>query len=372
MGSLKMTRSHRQLLAVVTGLGLLALAVATGLGLLASAGPTLAQQGPQGPPPARVSTAEVTRQLLSPEILVPGTVISKNDSRISSEISGRVVWVAEVGTAVKEGDVVAIIDDTNFATELTQAEANVKSLEADLLYRTQDVERLQELAATGNTPVSRLEQAISQRVMIEQNIIQAKAALKRANRDMERTQVSAPFPGRVVARLTQMGEYASPGSLLVRLVDTEHLEVRAQAPISSAPHLREGMEVAVSDDNKKIQTALRAVIPVGDEISRMMEIRLELDPDIWVIGTAVRVSLPSAASRQVIAVPRDALILRANTTYVYRINAENKAERVVVSIGIASGTLIEISGPVSVGDKVVVRGGERLREGQSVVEGEAS
>ena len=83
MGSLKMTRLHRQVLAVVTGLGLLALAVATGLGLLASAGPTLAQQGPQGPPPARVSTAEVTRQLLSPEILVPGTVISKNDSRIS-------------------------------------------------------------------------------------------------------------------------------------------------------------------------------------------------------------------------------------------------------------------------------------------------
>jgi RND family efflux transporter MFP subunit len=358
MGSSIMTLWRRPARAAVVGLGVILIAV-----------PAMAQQSP---PPARVSTAEVTRQLLSPEIQVPGTVISKNDSRISSEILGRIVWVAEVGAAVKEGDVVARIDDTNFATALTQAEANVKSLEADLLYRIQDVKRIEELAATRNTPVSRLEQAISQRDMVKQNVIQAKAALKRAQRDLARTEVRAPFPGRVVARLSQMGEFASPGALLVRLVDTQHLEVRAQAPISSAPHLKEGMEVKIADENRQIRASLRAVIPVGDEVSRMMEIRLELDPDIWVIGSAVRVSLPSAASRQVIAVPRDALILRANMTYVYRINAENKAERIIVSTGIASGTLIEISGPVSVGDRVVVRGGERLREGQDVVEGEAS
>ena len=344
-------------------------AVAVSFGLVIIALPVTAQQGP---PPARVLTAEVTRQLLSPEIQVPGTVISKNDSRISSEILGRIIWVAEVGTAVKKGDVVARIEDTNFETALTQAKAIVKSLEADFLYRTQDVRRLEELAATGNTPVSRLEQAVSQRDMVEQSVIQAKAALKRAQRDLERTQVRAPFPGRVVERLSQMGEFASPGALLVRLVDTEHLEVRAQAPISSAPHLKEGMEVLISDENRQIQAPLRAVIPVGDEISRMMEIRLRIDAGVWVIGSAVKVSLPSAASRQVVAVPRDALILRANTTYVYRINDQNKAERVVVSTGIASGTLIEISGPVSVGDRVVIRGGERLREGQEVIEGEAS
>lgn len=358
MESAIMTSWHRPTGAAIVGLGLIFVAL-----------PVMAQQGP---PPARVSTAEVTLQLLSPEIQVPGTVISQNDSRISSEISGRIIWVAEVGTAVKQGDVLARIEETNFATALTQAEANVKSLEADLLYRTQDVKRLEELAATGNTPVRRLEEAVSQRVMVEQSVIQGKAALKRAQKDVERTRVRAPFPGRIVERLSQMGEFASPGALLVRLVDTQHLEVRAQAPISSAPHLKEGMKVSISGQNRQIQAPLRAVIPVGDEISRMMEIRLEVDPGIWVIGSAVRVSLPSAASRQVIAVPRDALILRANTTYVYRINAENKAERVVVSTGIASGSLIEILGSVVAGDRVVVRGGERLREGQEVIEGEAS
>ena len=55
-------------------------AAIVGLGLIFVALPVLAQQSP---PPARVSTAEVTRQVLSPEIQVPGTVISKNDSRIS-------------------------------------------------------------------------------------------------------------------------------------------------------------------------------------------------------------------------------------------------------------------------------------------------
>ncbi len=356
----------------MAGLGVLGLVGLIGvLAMGGNAGVVSQASAQQAPPPARVKTVTVVQQKLSPEIQVPGTVISKNDSRIASEITGRIVWVAEVGAAVASGEVVARIEDTNFSTALTQAQATVRRLEADLLFREKDVLRIEELAATRNTPVSRLEQSISQRDMAIQDIIQAKAALKKARRDMDRTTVRAPFPGRVVARLAQMGEFAAPGRELVRLVDTEHVEIRAQAPISSAPHLIEGMKVTASDQRLSIQVTLRAAIPVGDEVSRMMEIRLLLEPGNWVIGSAVKVSIPSAASRQVVAVPRDALILRANSTYVFRINAENKAERVTVSTGIASGSMIEVKGNVEIGDRVVVRGGERLREGQSVVEGQA-
>lgn len=319
------------------------------------------------PPAARVKTATASREMLAPEIQVPGTVISRNDSRIASEISGRILWVAEVGDAASKGDAIARVDDRLFKLALVQAVSRVKRLEADLAFREKDVERVEELAATRNTPVSRLEQAISQRDMIAQDLVEARAAEERARQDLDRTTVRAPFPGRVVARLAQAGEYASTGTELVRLVDTEHVEVRAQAPISTAAFIDSGRKVTVlSDDGEEFLTPIRAVIPVGDEISRMMEVRIALPDQGLIIGSAVKVGLPSAQPRSAIVVPRDALILRASSTYVFKVNGDKTAERIEVRTGAASGEMIEVIGPVNAGDKVVVRGGERLREGQAV------
>jgi multidrug efflux pump subunit AcrA (membrane-fusion protein) len=70
--------------------------------------------------------------------------------------------------------------------------------------------------------------------------------------------------------------------------------------------------------------------------------------------------------RKVLAVPRDALVLRRAGTAVYRISDDQSAQRIEVTTGIASGNLIEVQGDLSRGDQVVVRGGERLRPGQKV------
>jgi multidrug efflux pump subunit AcrA (membrane-fusion protein) len=69
----------------------------------------------------------------------------------------------------------------------------------------------------------------------------------------------------------------------------------------------------------------------------------------------------------VIAIPRDALVLRRDGTRVFRIKADNSAEPVTIVSGIASGELIEVKGGIQAGDKVVTRGGERLRPGQQVM-----
>jgi multidrug efflux pump subunit AcrA (membrane-fusion protein) len=68
----------------------------------------------------------------------------------------------------------------------------------------------------------------------------------------------------------------------------------------------------------------------------------------------------------VVAVPRDALILRSAATYVFRITDDDTAERIVVETGTGDSDLIAIEGDVAPGDRIVVRGGERLRVGQAV------
>ncbi|HSH26549.1 MAG TPA: efflux RND transporter periplasmic adaptor subunit, partial [Wenzhouxiangella sp.] len=80
----------------------------------------------------------------------------------------------------------------------------------------------------------------------------------------------------------------------------------------------------------------------------------------------VRVTIPTAGLREVLAVPRDALVLRGSGTAVFVIDDTGTARRASVSTGIGQGEWIEVAGPVQPGDRVVIRGNERLRDGQSV------
>jgi hypothetical protein len=78
------------------------------------------------------------------------------------------------------------------------------------------------------------------------------------------------------------------------------------------------------------------------------------------------VSIPTSDSRQALTVPRDALVLRPEGQSVFIIDADNMAQQVQVTVGIGQGDRIEILGTVSPGDRVVIRGNERLQPGQPV------
>jgi multidrug efflux pump subunit AcrA (membrane-fusion protein) len=98
----------------------------------------------------------------------------------------------------------------------------------------------------------------------------------------------------------------------------------------------------------------------------MMELRLSLEPGHWFIGEAVTVELPDAEPRMSLSVPRDALVLRDDEIFVYTISKDNKAIKIPVSPGSGLGTRIAIEADLKAGDPVVVRGAERLNDGQSV------
>lgn len=321
----------------------------------------------QQPPPARVEIAEASAELMAPQVYMPGTVISKNDSRVSSQITGQVTWVATEGTLVKEGDVIAEIDNRNHRLAVGRNQSQILRLEARVKYLKGDLARLRELAETNNTPTSRVEEAESTLLMTDQELAQARITLEQSEIDLDRTKVRAPFPGRIVERLAQAGEYSVPGRQIVRLVDTENLEIRAQAPVNLAGVLRDGLSVLLRKDADTYDSSIRALVPVGDTVSRTMEIRVNIPTGAsYVVGTALQIGVPSSAPAEVVSVPRDALVLRSEGTYVFRINSDNTAERFLVRTGAASGARVAILGGIESGDKVVIRGGERLQQGQSV------
>lgn len=329
-------------------------------------GATLAGAGEFRMPPAYVTLGEVIRVDMSPEMWIPGTVLSRQDAKIAAEIAGRLVWVAEPGDEFSEGEAFARIDDRELQLDLQDNEANILRFAARVKFLRADVGRLRQLTRMNSAARTEFDERVSEHEMAIQDLAKAKIARNRVLYSLERTDVGAPFAGQLVERLLEPGEFTSVGRPLARLVNLRALEVRAQAPIRVAPFLEKGMSVTVKDDERSLVQPITTIIPVGDTNSRSFEIRLAVPPDLWVIGSPVRVGLPTERRRTVAAVPRDALILRERATYVFRVNGEGKAERIVVQIGIGAGELIEITGDVDVGDRVVVRGGESLRDGQSV------
>ncbi len=336
-----------------------------GAGAGADAAASAAADG-NGPPPAVVAVAKAEERRLAPHAETPGSVVSTRDSLVAAATSGKIEWVAEIGAEVEEGDVIARLERNDAELAFHDSAAEVARLKSRAEYLARLYDRFKGLGVEAGESESAMDQMRADRDDARQALRQAEVAHERAALNLQRTEVPAPFAGRVVSQEAQAGEYANPGAGLVRLVDTHRLEVTARAPASLARNIAAGDRVRVANGAQTKEAVVRAVVPVGDALSRMLELRIELADADWYIGSAVRVALPAAEARRVVAAPRDALVLRADRISVFVIGRDRTARQVDVELGAAEGDFIEVIGDIKAGDKVVIRGGERLRDGQTV------
>ncbi len=320
----------------------------------------------QDAPPPRVRLAVAETREVAPVLTAPATVVSRHDSNVTAEAAGRITFVAEEGALVDEGDPVAAMDDADARLQLDEADARLRRLEIALAQQTRDVERREALAARGALPANELDEIVSQRDMAAVELREARIARERAAVELARTSVAAPFTGLVVERHVEVGEYASPGAEMVRLVDIGALEARVQAPVSLARFVREGLELHVSDGADTFAAPIATIIRAGDAVTRTFELRVNLEGVDTLVGAPVRVRVPTGVAREAVCVPRDALLLRPDGAYVMRVDADNVAERVAVTPGAGVGDWIDIGDALAPGDRVVVRGAERLRAGETV------
>jgi RND family efflux transporter MFP subunit len=320
----------------------------------------------QGAPSAVVRVAEARMTHLAPSIQVPGTVVSRNDARISAEVGGRLTWVAEIGAAIAAGEAVARIDDAQLVLQREEFRGLLASQETRRGFLAREAERLRRLAAENNAARNLLDQTETDLQAANSDIATARARLGQIELQLERTRVRAPFDGVVTERFRTPGEHTAPGDEVVRLVDPSSLEVVARAPLPSLGFVGPGTELHVFSEWHTGAGTIRTLVPFGDSRSHMFELRLSVAAAPWRIGENVRLSMPSAPPTEMLAVPRDALVLRREGATVFRIGADDTAEQVDVLPGLGAGDLVAVTGRLAAGDRVVIRGAERLRAGQAV------
>ncbi len=322
--------------------------------------------GPPGGRATPVAVEEAKIRALAPVNWVTGSVISRYDARIAAEVAGRLESVSDVGEHLRAGEVLAHIDDVLIKADKAAAEAEVLREKANLKFLGREVERLQRLAKQNNAAQTQLDQTLAERDATQGDLAAAEARLLVVNERLTRAAMKAPFDGVVVKRFKREGEWVGSGDEVLHLVAADQLEIEANAPIASKPFLQPGAEVTIKTGEKMGKAVIRSLVPVADETSRLLALRLDITQGDWLAGEPVRVALPSAHEQDVLSVSRDALVLRRGSVSLFSVNEAGMAERHEVELGVAMGEFIEVRGDINAGDKVVIRGNERLRPGQEV------
>ena len=318
-------------------------------------------------PPAPVEVATAVEMRMAPTRWVPGSIVSRDDARIASAASGRVIEIAEVGSLVRAGQRLAKLDDTALRLRTEQVRADIGRAKAQRDLAASQMARFERLATGSIVAQAQIDEVRATLAGADQDVARADAQRRSIEHELAETEIRAPFGGIVSERFVQRGEYLNVGAAVAHLVDTQRLEARVLAPLTLAPQVSAGQTIDVRIHGVSQRARVRTIVPIGDERSRQFELRVSLPEGYALVGSAMEIALPEAAAASAIAVPRDALLVRESETYVMRVRNDGTAERVGVKAGVARESLVEIvASTLAVGDRIIVRGAERLTDGQSV------
>lgn len=350
----------------------------------------------QEPLSIRVATAETRK--LSRTISVTGSLSPDETVTVSAEVAGRLAAIHfDFGQQVKKGDVIAELDQREFALQyersraaLAQALARVgldpsqedatpdstpairqaqaqsedarsKYESAARLIKTGDVsrERFTELEKTFNARQAALEAARDDLRTQLASIQALRAEVKLAQKHLSDTIVRAPFDGAVSARLVSPGQFMRDNTPIVTLVKTHPLRLRADIPETVADEVRIGATLSFTTDavpGREFHAVVRELNPALEARSRSLtaEARLtDSDPRLRP-GAFVQVQLGVSRDSAAVVVPKDAIYQMAGLTKVFVVRNGRAVETKLTPGAEINGWLEVPADRIHPGDQVAV------------------
>jgi membrane fusion protein (multidrug efflux system) len=354
---------------VVGALALMALLILgkdlTGLG---KAGP-----GTGGPPGAGahrpggpgmelpvVEAADVGTHVFSDSVQALGTAQARESITITSKVQDAIRTIKfDSGQRVEKGQVLIELASVEQQADLKEARAN---LEAD----KRTYERIKELFDRGFAPRSRLEEA---QAAYERSQAQVAA---QESRIADRT-IRAPFAGIVGLRTASPGELASPGQSLGTLDDVSIIKLDFDVPEPLLAKMKHGAPLEAKTPaypNVKFSGTIDEIDSRVNPATRTVRVRALLPNKDGRIKPGMLMTVAVLSNRQpALAIPEMALTELGDEAYVYKLDREGpamKVSQVYIKPGRRTDGFIEVLDGLTLGDKVIVEGVQRVRPGQMV------
>lgn len=179
-----------------------------------------------------LSTVRVTPVKAATEHLTissQGTVQPRSQSALIPEVSGRVVWISPAlisGGSFSTDEALLRIDDADYQSTLARSEAALKRSKIELDYTEDELERMQSLRGKQLASQQQLDNTRRAWQVAEANLSESRAALEQAARDLERTELLAPFDGLVRNEQVDLGQFVTRGQSIGTIYATDYVEVR--------------------------------------------------------------------------------------------------------------------------------------------------
>jgi len=313
--------------------------------------------GPRGPRPPAVEVVTLASESFRPRVGLLGELRAVESVVLKSEIAGVIEKIEFTeGQAVEEGAVLFQLRDDEQQARVHEAEAQ-RALAADEFDRTQRLAS-QNVAAEIQLARDRAELAV------------AKAVAERYQAELERTRIRAPFDGVIGARLVSPGARVTPDDSLVRIDSVEPMELAFTIPESALPLATIGAPfdlVVAAYPDRQFPGVVSFVAPTVDSATRRVLIKGRVpNPQRLLLPGMFATVSAELGERTGFLVPEDAVVSDPAGFFVWRIGAEDEAERVPVSVGVREAGRVEIEAELAPGDRIVTAGTHKVRAGQKV------
>jgi len=329
-----------------------------------------------------------------------GYVTARRAATVSSKVTGKVIEVLiEEGMKVKEGQILARLDDVNAKASLQLAQAQVESSKsalaetrARLTQAELELRRVTDLVKSSIAPQANLDVAEAEAKALAARLDQQQSQVTVAERELalwqqqlEDTIIRAPFSGIVTSKDAQPGEMISPVSAgggftrtgICTIVDMESLEIEIDVSESYINRVQSGQPVEATLDayaSWKIPCKVIAIIPTADRQKSTVKVRVGFDKlDSRILPEmAVKVAFRETAGgnttvNQTVTVPKSALQQQDGRDVVWVVQ-NGHAERRAVTVSLTMGEETQLSAGVAAGEKVVAKVPSGLTAGAKVKE----
>lgn len=334
--------------------------------------------GDGGPVPVRVAT--VTRGDFPIELKALGTVTAYNTVHVRGRVDGELVKLLfEDGQRVEAGDLLAVIDPRPYEVALQQALGVQQENQAQLHNAESDLARYRGLYAEDSIARQTLD---TQQALVNQyrGILKSnQAAVAEARLNLDFTQVRAPIGGRLGLRQVDLGNLVSSTDALPLVVITQTLPIslmftlpEAELPAVLRP-FRAGQTLRVEswDRNEKLKLAEGRLDSLDNLIDTAtgtvkLKARFENAEELLFPNQFVNVRLLVETREQALLIPAAALQFGARGTFVYVIDGQDKVQLRAVVAGPSNGQMTLIEQGLEPGERLVLEGTDRLRDGSLV------
>ena len=396
LGSLRIGDAHRKAGAGAGKRFVIIVLVILPLAAIAAAAYALRSQKPMVQVMTATKVEAGGRQSL---LNASGYVTPRRRATIAAKITGRVTGVFfDEGTHVRQGQLLATLDDSDVKRALESAKADRDSAQAAIAdFQVQlknakiQLGRAEQLQKAGVQTQENLDNAsmaadslTAKIALAKQQVAGADARISEAQQAVDNTVIRAPFDGIVVSKDAQVGEMVSPVSAgggftrtgIATIVDMNSNEIEVDVNESYIARVLPNQPVTATLDaypDWQIPCKVRTVIPTADRQKATVKVRisfLKLDPKI-LPDMGVKVAFLSEEQPKtkgpdpITYVPKSAVRSEGGTSYVLLVH-DGKVEHRAIKVGVDRGTDVAIMAGVMPGDSLVVTGPATLHDGDKV------